>query len=347
MEVDMRYRAFVPSTVATMLAVWAFVPVSLMGQTPAKTPNASARSGTVPRTSWGKPDLQGVWDFRTVTPLERPAELAGKEVLTPAEVVEFEKREVERNNRDRNVPAGNVGDYNDFWYDRGRQAVGGRRTSLIIDPPDGRIPALTPEAQKKKEAEAEVRRGVAMDEPTPGGFVNDLGPGGLRVRCILGFSSGPPMTPSAYNNNVQLFQTPEYVVILNEMIHDARIVPLDGRPHGTLRQWAGDSRGRWEGDTLVVDTVNFRAAPLMTTSELSASMHLVERFRRIDRDTLQYEFTVEDPKTWTRPWSAQVPMKRSGDSLYEYACHEGNYGVYNILAGARAKEAAQASSKKD
>jgi hypothetical protein len=343
----MRYRAFVPSTVATVLAVWAFVPVPVMGQTPAPAPNTSARSGTVPRTPWGKPDLQGVWDFRTVTPLERPAELAGKEVLTAAEVAEFEKKAVERNNRDRNVPAGNVGDYNDFWYDRGTQAAGTRRTSLIIDPPDGRIPALTPEAQKKKEAEAEVRRGVPLDEPTPGGWVHDLGPGGLRVRCIVGFSSGPPMTPSAYNNNVQLFQTPEYVVILNEMIHDARIVPLDGRPHGTLRQWAGDSRGRWEGDTLVVETINFRAAPLMTTSELSANMHLVERFRRVDKDTLMYEFTVEDPKTWTRPWSAQVPMKRSDDNLYEYACHEGNYGVYNILAGARAKEAAEASSKKD
>ena len=185
-----------------------------------------------------------------------------------------------------------------------------------------------------------------LDEPTPGGWLDDLGPGGLRVRCILGFNSGPPMTPSAYNNNVQLFQTPDYVVILNEMIHDARIVRLDGRPHGTLRQWAGDSRGRWEGDTLIVDTVNFRAATLMTTSEFSANMHLVERFRRIDADTLLYEFTVEDPTTWTRPWTGQVPMKRSDDSIYEYACHEGNYSVNNILAGARAKEAAEESSRK-
>jgi hypothetical protein len=153
------------------------------------------------------------------------------------------------------------------------------------------------------------------------------------------------MTPSAYNNNVQIFQTPEYVVILNEMIHDARIVPLDGRPHGKLRQWAGDSRGRWEGDTLVVDTINFHAAPLMTTSELSATMHLVEKFRRVDANTLMYEFTVEDSATWTKPWTAQVPMRLSEDSMYEYACHEGNYGVYNILAGARAKEAAEESSK--
>ena len=181
-------------------------------------------------------------------------------MLTAAEAAEFEKGALVRADRDRNVPAGNVGDYNQFWYDRGTEVAGTRRTSLIIDPPDGRIPALTPEAQKKKAAEAEARRGVDLDEPTPGGWLDDLGPGGLRVRCILGFNSGPPMTPSAYNNNVQLFQTPDYVVILNEMIHDARIVRLDGRPHGTLRQWAGNSRGRWEGDTLIVDTVNFRAA---------------------------------------------------------------------------------------
>ena len=304
----------------------------------------TAKADTL-RTSWGKPDLQGVWDFRTVTPLERPPELANKATLTAAEAAEFEKQASVRNDRDRNVPAGNVGDYNQFWYDRGTEVAGTRRTSLIIDPPDGRIPALTAEAQKKKEAVAAARRGVEMDAPTPGGWINDLGPGGLRVRCILGFSSGPPMTPSAYNNNVQIFQTPEHVVILNEMIHDARIVPLDGRPHGTLRQWAGDSRGRWDGDTLVVDTINFHAPPLMTTSELSATMHLVEKFRRVDANTLMYEFTVEDPTTWTKPWTAQVPMRRSEDSMYEYACHEGNYGVYNILAGARAKEAAEEASK--
>ena len=343
----MRYRAFVSgSTVAVVLAVWALVAVPLTGQTQAVAPRMTAKSRTPPRTPWGKPDLQGTWDFRTVTPLERPAELAGKEVLTAAEAAEFEKGALVRADRDRNVPAGNVGDYNQFWYDRGTEVAGTRRTSLIIDPPDGRIPALTPEAQKKKAAEAEARRGVDLDEPTPGGWLDDLGPGGLRVRCILGFNSGPPMTPSAYNNNVQLFQTPDYVVILNEMIHDARIVRLDGRPHGTLRQWAGNSRGRWEGDTLIVDTVNFRAAPLMTTSEFSANMHLVEKFRRIDADTLMYEFTVEDPTTWTRPWTGQVPMKRSDDSIYEYACHEGNYSVNNILAGARAKEAAEESSRK-
>ena len=172
--------------------------------------------------------------------------------------------------------------------------------------------------------------------------MNDLGPGGLRVRCILGFNSGPPMTPSAYNNNVQILQTPDHVVLLNEMIHDARIIPLDNRPHGSIRQWAGDSRARWDGDALVIDTVNFHAPTLMTTGELSTTMHLTERITRVDADTLRYEFTIDDPKTWTKPWTAEVPMIKSKQPMYEYACHEGNYGIYNILAGARASEAAEA-----
>ena len=336
----MPYRLLVSgSAVAAVVATISLAPVSVKGQARpsagATKPNAAA-----PRTQWGKPDLQGVWDFRTVTPLERPNELAGKQVLNDVEAASFESQAAVRNDRDRNVPAGNVGDYNQFWYDRGTQVAGNKRTSLIIDPSDGRIPAFTEEAKKRNAAAAEARRGVQMDEPTPGGFVNELGSGGLRVRCILGFNAGPPMTPSAYNNNMQLFQTPEYVVILNEMIHDARIVPLDGRPHGSVRQWAGDSRGRWEGNTLVVDTINFYAPTLMTTGELSRTLHLIERFSRVDADTLLYEFTIDDPTTWTKAWTAQVPMRKSSQAMYEYACHEGNYGLYNILAGARAKERA-------
>ena len=192
----MRYRAFVSgSTVAVVLAVWALVPVPLTGQTQAVAPKMTAKSRTPPRTPWGKPDLQGTWDFRTVTPLERPAELAGKEVLTAAEAAEFEKGALVRADRDRNVPAGNVGDYNQFWYDRGTEVAGTRRTSLIIDPPDGRIPALTPEAQKKKAAEAEARRGVDLDEPTPGGWLDDLGPGGLRVTLYPGLQLGSADDP--------------------------------------------------------------------------------------------------------------------------------------------------------
>ncbi len=331
---------------AALIATASLVSVSVAGQT-GSAAKTTAKAAAAPRTSWGKPDLQGVWDFRTVTPLERPTDLAGKQVLTDREAADFESQAAVTNDRDRNVPAGNVGDYNQFWYDRGTQITANKRTSLIVDPPEGRIPPLTTEAQKRSEAIATARRGLDMDAPTVGGWVNDLGPGGLRVRCILGFNAGPPMTPSAYNNNFQLFQTSDYVVILNEMIHDSRIVPLDGRPHGSLRQWAGDSRGRWDGNTLVVDTVNFRAATLMTTGELSPNTHLVERFTRVDADTLLYEFTVEDPTTWTRSWTAQVPMSKSREPMYEYACHEGNYSIYNILAGARQREqATEATARK-
>jgi hypothetical protein len=311
----------------------------------------AAKKSTPPLTAWGKPDLEGVWDFRTVTPLERPSDLAGKEVLTAAEAAALEEQAA-RNRVDRAPRAGNPGTYNQFWFDFGTDVVETKRTSLIIDPPDGRLPALTAEAQKRKAADEEARRGIEQDEPTPGDWVHDLGPGGLRVRCLVGFNSGPPMTPNAYNNNVQLFQTPEYLVILNEMI-TTRVIPLDGRPHGHIRQWAGDSRGRWEGNTLVVDSINFRGATIPygwftigSTPEFSANMRLVERFTRTDADTLLYEFTVEEPRTWIRPWTAQVPMKKSAQPMYEYACHEGNYSLHNILSGALGREAPPNPAKK-
>src|SRR5262245_23825027 len=212
---------------------------------------AAKKAWKAPRTVDGQPDLQGVWNFSTVTPLERPSDLSGKQVLTDEEAEEFEKTEAEKADHDKNPPADIVGNYNEFWYDGNKKVVGTKRTSLIVDPADGRLPPLTPEAQKREQALAIARKGVGRHEPVPGGWVEDLGPGGLQVRCIMGFNSGPPMTPAAYNQNFQMFQTPHYVVILNEMIHNARIVPLDGRPHGTIRQWVGDSRARWDGDTLV------------------------------------------------------------------------------------------------
>jgi hypothetical protein len=328
-------------------ALWFCAPIA--GQAPAArartevAPAKPVKSWKAPRTADGQPDLQGVWDFRVVTPMERPTELAGKQILTEAEAAKFEEQASVRNNRDRNVPAGNVGDYNEFWYDRGKKLTDSKRTSLVVDPPDGKIPPLTPEGPQRQAAATEARRGVGTDEPTPGGWVEDLGSGGLRVRCLLGFNSGPPMTPGAYNNNFQLFQTPEYVVILNEMVHNARIVPIDGRPHGTIRQWVGDSRGRWEGDTLVVDTTNFRRET--TFSNSSANLHLVERFTRLNADTLRYEVTIEDPTTWTKPWKFEVSMNKSRDPMYEYACHEGNYGLLHILAGAREKERADEAKK--
>jgi hypothetical protein len=315
------------------------------GQAPAAAAKATSKpaaKAAVPRTLDGQPDLQGVWSFATVTPMERPSELGGKAVLNEEEAAEFETQAAKRSNRDFNVPTGNVGDYNNFWYDRGTAVIDGRRTSLVVDPPDGRIPSLTSEAQKKQEAMREARKGVGPDEPTPGGFVEDLGPGGLRVRCILGFNSGPPMTPGAYNNQVQIFQSRNHVALVNEMIHDARIVPLDGRPYGNIRQWTGQSRGRWEGDTLVVETRNFRRETMFRNS--SANLQLTERFTRVDADTLMYEFTVTDPTTWTRPWTAQIPMSKA-EVMYEYACHEGNYGLYNILSGSRAPAAADESKK--
>ena len=309
---------------------------------------AVAQTSGAPRTPWGAADLQGVWDFRTLTPMERPDELADQEVLTTEEAAQFQEVQLaEIAARDDEVPDDIVGNYNQFWFDRGTTVVETNRTSLVVDPPDGRIPSLTPAAQERQTAMAEARRGVGTHQPTPGGWLEDLGTNGLQVRCILGFNSGPPMTPGGYNNNVQLIQTPEQVVILNEMNHNARIVPLDGRPHlrPDLRQWVGDSRGRWDGDTLVVETTNFLRETSFMRGASSPNFHLVERFTRVDADTLLYEVTVNDPTTWTRPWTYAVPMTRNPDPIYEYACYEGNYAMETILAGARANEAAAEARK--
>lgn len=291
----------------------------------------AAPQKTTLRTSWGHPDLQGIWDFATITPLERPKELAGKEVLSAEEAAEFEQKTLQQRNPDRRDGGAqaDVGRaYNQFWWDYGTKVVGSKRTSLIVDPPDGRVPALTPEGQKRADARNAVRQRSAHGPEDRN----------LWERCILGGNTGPPMAPGPYNNLVQIFQTRNQVVILNEMINDARIVPLDGRPHlpANIRQWRGDSRGHWEGDTLVVDTTNFRDETNFRGA--SSRLHVVERFRRVDSDTLLYEFTVEDPLTWTKPWSAAIPMQKSEGPLFEYACHEGNYGMFNILTGARAEE---------
>ncbi len=330
---------------AAVIVVVSLVPAPVAGQ----VPSSATKSSTPPRTAWGEPDLQGVWDFRSLTPLERPSALAEKQVLTDEEVAQREEQATALRDSDIDPATGKlktsadgVVPYNQFWMDFGTTVDKNKRTSLIVDPPDGRLPPLTPEAQKKQAAVAEARRGVGMDEPTPGGWVEDLGPHGISVRCIQRINEGPPMSPSAYNNNVQLFQTPGSVAILTEQIHTARIVPLDGRPHlpQQIRQWSGDSRGRWEGNTLVVDTTNFTRLTTLPLRQASENTHLVERFTRVDADTLLYEFTVEDPVTWTRPWTAQVFMRKSRDLMYEYACHEGNYSLAIILAGARAKEKA-------
>ena len=273
--------------------------------------------------------------------MERPAALADKEFLTSEEAAEFEERALLERNADRRDGAersyGQGSDieraYNDFWWDYGNSLTGDKRTSLIVDPPDGRIP-WTPAGKQRPGTFAAAFSGIPAAGPEDRA---------LSERCILGFNSGPPMAPSAYNNNVQIFQTPGTVVILNEMIHDARIVPLDDRPHLSedLRQWMGDSRGRWDGDTLVVETTNFLRETHFTGS--STNLRLVERFSRIDDDTLLYEFTAEDPTTFARPWTTQIPMQHSDGS--EYACHEGNYGMYNLLTGARADDEAAPATK--
>jgi hypothetical protein len=296
------------------------------------TPATAAKTAAPPRTANGRPDLQGVWNFATITPLERPVELEDKPVLSDREAA-TQEQEAAKRNVDRPPRAGDPGAYNRFWLDVGTTVVWTKRTSLITDPPDGRIPPLTEEAKKREAAR------VAAFDRSENPEDRDL-----SERCILGFNAGPPMVPSAYNNYMQVFQTPDYVVILNEMVHSARIIPLDGRPHlrSGVRQWSGDSRGRWEGETLVVETINFsektHGAPVGAHRGYAANLHLIERFTRPNPDRLLYEFTINSPDVYARPWSAQVPMTRTDEPLYEYACHEGNYGLRGILAGARAQE---------
>lgn len=281
----------------------------------------------------GQPDLQGVWSNATITPLERPKDLAGQATFTAEEAAAYEKQVLDRNNVDRrskNAEADVTLGYNDFWWDRGTKVISSRRTSLIVDPADGRIPALTPEARKRVDDARTWADAHATDGPEGRS---------LQERCIVWSTAGPPMLPGPYNNNFQIFETRDQLVILNEMIHDARVIPLDGRPHlaSNIRLWMGDSRGHWEGDTLVVDTTNFSGVFSVRGSD--ENLHLTERFRRVSPDTLLYEFTVDDPTAFTRPWTAQIPVTRTKGPIFEYACHEGNYAMTDILAGARAAEA--------
>ena len=299
----------------------------------------AAKTWTAPRTPDGQPDLQGIWSNATITPLERPKELAGKQFFTGQEAGEYEKRILQESNKDRRdgdreADVGRA--YNDAWWDRGTRVVPTRRTSMVVDPADGRVPALTPAAQQREAARIEALRRPARGPEDRG----------LPERCIQWPTAGPPMLPSAYNNNYQILQTPGYVVILIEMIHDVRIIPLDGRPHlaSSIRQWLGDSRGHWEGDELVVDTTNFTDKTPFRGSD--RNLHLVERFKRIDAETILYRFTVDDPTAFTKPWSGEAPMTRTPGPIYEYACHEGNYGMTNILSGARADEKAAEEAAK-
>jgi hypothetical protein len=332
----MRHRIVASISVAIALAVVPLLGTSVLAQAggAAKPAAAAAKPYTAPRAPDGKPDLQGNWSFANITPFERPANLGDKAVLSDQEVQEFEQQTAARSKQDEGRQRGTAADvsraYNDFWYDRGTRVAGTRQTSLVVDPPTGRVPALTAAAQTRASERAAVRK---QRGPADGPEDRSLG-----ERCILGFNAGPPFAPSAYNNNIQIVQTKDYVVIMTEMVHDARIVPLDGRPHlpSASRLWMGDSRGRWEGDTLVVETTNFSSKNLYRGA--TENIKLIERFRRADDHTLMYEFTVNDPATWTAPWTARVPLDRLDDKLYEYACHEANYGMEGILKGTRAEE---------
>jgi len=287
---------------------------------------------TPPKTPDGQPDLQGVWTNVTITPLERPAEFAGKAFLTPQEAAAYEKRFLQTTNADRR-DGGEDADlgraYNDAWYDRGTKVVRTLRTSLIIDPPDGKIPPLTPQAQKIQDELREAARGHQFDGPENRS---------LAERCLLWATAGPPMLPSFYNNNYQIVQTKNSVMILVEMIHEARIIPLDGRPHvaSNVRQWMGNPVGHWEGNTLVVETTNFSDKTRFRGAD--ENLRLTERFTRTAPDMIMYEFTVNDPTAFTKPWTAQIPMTQTQGPIYEYACHEGNYALADVLAGARAQE---------
>jgi len=336
-------------------AVWALAPAA--GQAPA----GIAKPWTPQRTADGHPDLQGTWSNATITPIDRPEG-------APSTYTEQQARRLERGYADRverlaqpsdpnrSAPpqggdgstgaAGNVGGYNNFWVDPGDRVAmvnGEYRTSLIVDPPNGRAPELSEAGRQRAAARAEriKTRGGEYDHP-------EFRP--LAERCLMSFGSnaGPPMLPNYfYNNNYQIVQTKDHVMILVEMVHDIRVIRLNETKHlpAHIRPWMGDSIGRWDGDTLVVETTNFH--PQQVFRGASDTLKVVERFTRVDADTILYRFTIDDPGTWTRPWSGEVPFRRTEEQVFEYACHEGNYALSNILSGARAQEREAATKKED
>ena len=311
-----------------------------------------------PSTPWGHPDLQGVWDHRTITPLERPEELGDKEFLTEEEAASLEQAVVDRDQHlltrppetttaggsvDRRAD-GTPGFYNNFWLDTGTRTVDTRRTSLVIDPPNGRLPAYSDAGRQKVERDTQHQREHPADS-----WLDFDG----TDRCLIGVNNGPPILPAAYNQNLLVVQNEDWVLLMAEMIHTVRAIPLDGRPAlpAHMLQWAGDARGRWEGETLVVETANFVPERLWTTANpmgrlrTTGELRLVERFTRVDADTLEYEATIDDPGIWSGPWTVSIPMRLSDEPMYEYACHEGNYSMPNMLAGERAREAAEADER--
>jgi hypothetical protein len=352
----MKARSVMPAIVlvGSLLAIAAFA--------------AQEKTWTAPRTAEGHPDLTGVYDTATLTPLERPRELGEKRFLTEEEAAAIEESERALTERlalpsdpEREAPPvggdgspgpyGNVGGYNWFWIDRGTESFeldGKRRTSIIVEPPDGRLPPMTPQAAKITAEEDALYKENSGDNQGRAWWLDIEGRGPyddpeqrpLAERCLLGFgsTSGPPSLPVLYNNLKRIVQTREHVMILVEMVHDARIVRMN-QEHlpGSIRRWMGDSVGHWEGDTLVVDTTNFGPRPALY--DATSSLHVVERFTRVSENVILYQFTVEDPSVWTRSWSGEYPWVSTDAPLYEYACHEANYSFEGILRGARLLEA--------
>ena len=322
------------------------VPAAGQATTKARPAPAVKGTWTPPHTPDGQPDLQGVWTNNSVTPLQRPKEVAGKEFYTEAELASVQKQQRERlaqteeegepaanHSGVEGAPAENVHyDHSQFGLDWLQSKVAwNRRTSLIVGP-EGTIPPLTPQARDRAATRKAKEKGHEFDGP-------ENRP--LGARCITMARVGPPILPARYNSNLQIVQGPGYVAIETEEIHDARIIPTDGRSHlpKSIRQWMGDSVGHWEGDTLVIDTTNFTDMSPFPGAE---NLHVVERLTRADDETIRYQFTVEDPGMWTRPWSGEVPITKISGQIYEYACHEANYGLQNTLRGARVAEEAAA-----
>jgi hypothetical protein len=341
----MKFRPFCShaiklTTIATVAATFFF------GQTPSAAPAASGRkaaqakasskaSGNDPRTPDGKPDLQGIWTNATVTPMERPSDLQDKAVFaSDAEAAAYATASTEKTKDEiRNT---GVGAYNDGFFDFGAPTVKTRRTSFITDPPDGRVPPLTPAAQAAWDKERAIRN------RRPEGPEDRS----TSERCLVFRTAVPPMTPWAYDSNYRIVQTKDEVAIYVEMVHDVRIIPLDGRPHlpSNVHLYLGDSVGHWEGNTLVVDTTNLSGKTGFYGAD--ENLHVIERFSRMDGDTLLYQFTVDDPTAFTKPWKGELTMSAAAGPIFEYACNEGNYALQGILAGARKDDAAEAAAKK-
>jgi len=341
------------AAIAGVSAILSFCPQAVKAQ----AASTKKQNWTPPRTSDGRPDLQGVWANNNATPLERPKELAGRAYLTDEEVAAMKKKAAELYNGKGDASFGDdifatvyaslkgsesgphkkgdqefdggTGDYSSEWI---VSREWDNRTSLITDPPDGKMPPHTPEGKKRQEA---AMAALMRPAASPADRM-------LSERCI---TYGSPQLLAGYQSYYQIFQTPDSVVIMTEMIHDARVIPLDGRPHlaSNIHTWFGDSRGHWQGDTLVIDTTNYKAASFVPES--SEKLHVIERLTRTGPETLKYEITIDDPDTWTKPWSLMIPLRHSPATVYEYACHEGNIGMVGILAGARAEEKAEAAGK--